>query len=194
MVSTSLFYPQRHWWFARGLLPSPTPYELCMSKDNWGSCLPWLYGDKTSPFSGTEGAFRAGICCWHNTNNIGQGHDLWYEGADIFGEINDICNVPSRLHLASNCDRTLPIQIAEFIVYQSQILSRTHTVGRHFVRHVPPNFFQKNLLTVCKHGVIHLIKILYAVKVLYIGMVLWLSITLKIPWWHPMAMWKWRCL
>ena len=45
------------------------------------------------PSKGTEGTFRAAIRCWHNQNNLSQGHDLWYEGPVIFvpfKEINDI--------------------------------------------------------------------------------------------------------
>ena len=45
------------------------------------------------PSQYTEGAFRAGICCWHNLNSLDQGHDLWYEGPDLFvhfEEINDM--------------------------------------------------------------------------------------------------------
>ena len=31
----------------------------------------------------TEGTFSASICCWHN-QNLDQGHDLRYEGPDLF--------------------------------------------------------------------------------------------------------------
>ena len=47
------------------------------------------------PSKCTEGAFRAGISCWHNQNNLDQGHDLWYEGPDrlVFWKSMTFCNV-----------------------------------------------------------------------------------------------------
>ena len=41
----------------------------------------------------------ADICCWHNQNNLGKGHDLGYEGPDPLEEINDIiqCIIPFTL-------------------------------------------------------------------------------------------------
>ena len=41
----------------------------------------------------TEGAFRAGICCWHKQNSLDQGHDLWYEGPDLFVLFEEINNI-----------------------------------------------------------------------------------------------------
>ena len=48
---------------------------------------------RLDPSQYTEGAFRAGICCWLNQKNIDQGHVIWSEGLDIFvlfEEISDI--------------------------------------------------------------------------------------------------------
>ena len=42
------------------------------------------------PSQCTEGVFRAGIYYWNNQNNHDPEHDLWYEGPDLFDEINDI--------------------------------------------------------------------------------------------------------
>ena len=45
------------------------------------------------PSQCTEGAFGAGTCCWHNQNSLDHGHDLWYEGPDLFVHFEEIINI-----------------------------------------------------------------------------------------------------
>ena len=55
------------------------------------------------PSQGTEDSLRTGICCRHNQNNVDQGHDIGYEGPDLFvlfEEINIMQCITHPLHLA----------------------------------------------------------------------------------------------
>ena len=94
----------------------------------------------------TEGAFRDDICCCHNQNNLDQGHDLWYEGPDLlvlFEEISDIMQCITQAFTLPETVIGLCHYRSEFIGYQSQPLCKTHSVGRHFVGRVLPNFLSE---------------------------------------------------
>ena len=58
----------------------------------------------------------------------------------LFEEINALCNVSATPSILPETVIGLCQIDAEFVGYQSQTLCRTCTVGRHFVRQVPPKF------------------------------------------------------
>ena len=78
------------------------------------------------PSQCTEGAFRAGICCWHNQNNLDQEHDLWYEGPDILflNKSATLCNVPPTPSPCLKLIGLLPANIDSWI----QMLSESNSV------------------------------------------------------------------